>query len=227
MTIFRAVLMDFDGVIGNTAQDFLNAWRAAFKPINLQFHDQDCLVLEGQRGIEIAAQLLTRGGHDPGRAAEFKRAKDDYYAKHNSFSFYPGVPELLTLLRQKGIKCALVSGGSGPKTLQPPHDQLLRLFDVVLSGQDVREAKPAPDLFLSAAAKLKLTPQECLVIENAPLGIEAANRAGMQCIGVTSTLDSKLLIGANLVIPSIEKLHELLIFANSATPSGLSVRGLE
>ena len=76
-------------------------------------------------------------------------------------------------------------------------------FDAVISSEEVRAGKPEPDVFLAAAAKMGVAPRDCIVIEDAPAGIEAARRAGMKSVGVLTTHRE---LKADLVAPSLDQL---------------------
>jgi len=82
-------------------------------------------------------------------------------------------------------------------------EELLRKFDVVLTSEDVPRGKPHPDPYLEAARRLGVRPEECLVVENAPMGIRAAKAAGMRCLAVLSTLGPEDLDGADYFVDRI------------------------
>ena len=79
-------------------------------------------------------------------------------------------------------------------------------FDIIISAGEVENGKPSPDVFLIVANKLHLKPENCVVIEDAPVGIQAANRAGMKCIALTTTHDKKELTNADLVIEDLSQI---------------------
>ncbi|MHA1285619.1 MAG: HAD family hydrolase, partial [Promethearchaeota archaeon] len=118
-------------------------------------------------------------------------------------------------LKKYNFKLAV--GSSGPpenvdlllKTLK-----IKDLFDVIITAADVDKSKPHPDVFLKVSEKLNISPDKCIVIEDAPVGIEAARRAGMRSIALTTTHDYKELIDADLVVKdlsyvSIDDIFEL------------------
>ena len=79
-------------------------------------------------------------------------------------------------------------------------------FDLFVSGDLVQHSKPAPDIFLYAAKKLDISPEDCVVIEDAASGVKAAKNAGMKCVAITTTHTAELLEEADLVIDSYENL---------------------
>ncbi|MBE9482626.1 MAG: HAD family phosphatase, partial [Chloroflexi bacterium] len=117
----------------------------------------------------------------------------------------PGAIELLKSLREHGFKVALAS--SAPMENIQLVTQGLGInnyFHSIVSGRDVSKGKPSPQGFLLAAKKLGISPQNCIIIEDAVAGVTAAKRAGMRCIAVTNTHPRESLTGADLVIDTLE-----------------------
>ena len=125
-----------------------------------------------------------------------------------SFPELPGAGELIDALFAAGV--ALGVGSSGP----PPNvdlavDKLQRRdkFRGIVTGRDVTRGKPDPQIFLLAAERMGVPPARCCVIEDAPAGIEAAHRAGMKCIAVTSTGRTvQEQHAAELIVPTLKEL---------------------
>jgi len=88
-------------------------------------------------------------------------------------------------------------------------------FDVIVTGDEMVRGKPYPDPYIKALEKLNITKKDCIVVENSPLGIESANKAGIYCIAVTSTLKSEYLQHANLVLKNH---NELFNYFNDIIP---------
>jgi beta-phosphoglucomutase len=85
-----------------------------------------------------------------------------------------------------------------------------RHFDFIITGDEVPRAKPCPDPYLAAARQLGLRPDECVVVENAPLGIEAAKNAGMYCVAVETTLGKEYLQAADCLVHKIDDVPGIL-----------------
>ena len=116
----------------------------------------------------------------------------------------PGARHLIHLLYDAGLALAL--GSSGPPenvTLCLQELGLEHCFRALVNGMDVTFGKPHPQVFLLAADRLGLEPTSCLVVEDAPAGIEAATRAGMKSIALTSTHPAEALSSADLVVSSL------------------------
>lgn len=122
--------------------------------------------------------------------------------------------EFIKGLRESGIKTALATS-SVWFTVEKAFEKipiLKELFDSVTTGEEVVNKKPAPDLFLVAADKLDVRPEECLVIEDAGSGIEAADEAGMKVIAIARNKEhAKTLIGADMVVKSYNQLTENIV----------------
>lgn len=115
-----------------------------------------------------------------------ERRYQEAYLPH--LSLFPGLPDLLGQARDNGIKMAIASAAI-PFNIDFVLDNLAirQYFRAVVSALDVKRSKPDPEVFLKAADLLNQAPASCLVFEDAPKGVEAAARAGMECIVVTST----------------------------------------
>jgi HAD superfamily hydrolase (TIGR01509 family) len=119
----------------------------------------------------------------------------------------PGAVDLVEELSRSGLRLAVAS--SSPRRVV---DRVLaklglaRAFAVVVSGDDVAAGKPAPDIFLLAAARLRPRPANCLVIEDSPNGLEAARRAGMGTVAVRTAYIPSDLLSADLIVDTIEEL---------------------
>lgn len=120
----------------------------------------------------------------------------------------PGLIPLLELLREKGIKIAIASS-SPLKHIKLVLTQLnlLDKFDALVSGDQVKNGKPAPDIFIAAARQLNVSTNECVVIEDAPTGVKAANSAGIKVIAVPNEFTKKHNFDhADLTVPNLESL---------------------
>jgi len=138
-----------------------------------------------------------------GVAEKYGVALDIERDKARTYQFYgelvrgrlealPGVHEFIAKARSKGLKLAVASAADRVKVdinldeIGLSEDD----FDAVITGSDVTRKKPDPEIFLTAAAKMGVEPDECLVCEDAPNGIEAARAAGMRCLGITTTFSA-------------------------------------
>ncbi len=199
----RAILCDFDGVIGKTGDDNFNAWSNALAPYAVRIDPEQYFLHEGRRSVELAEIIVKKFGLSLDLIPVLVESKNRFYAASNSFTFYEGVSELIEFAKAYQIQLAVVSGGSRKRLTNPAVTEVLSRFDLLLTGDDCVKGKPDPEPYLAAARKLGVPPDSCVVIENAPLGIEAAKRAGMVCYAVCTTLDRKHLGAADLVVDKL------------------------
>jgi len=217
MEKFKAVLFDFDGVIGRTMEDSCRAWAQACTENGVTFDPEEFYLCEGMKSSEYARRLLERHGRDPHDAEKLVARKNEIYSSDNHFSFYVGIESLVERLRDEGIKVGVVSGGSRQRLLSGRSGELLKRCDAVVTGDELQQGKPSPEGYMRAAQELRVSPGECLVIENAPLGIESAKNAGMTCIGVCSTLSSNHLREADQVVMDHAELMQFFSEGGSRT----------
>lgn len=205
MTRFKAVIFDFDGVIADTLEDGCAAWQQACAEFGICFDRREFLLSEGKKSEEYITPLLERSGVPTALAPEIIARKNQIYATIHTFTFYEGVTEWVEELQQQGVKTAVVSGGSRARLLSGASATFLTQRDTVVTGDDVQKGKPSPEPFLKAANNIGMVPGDCLVIENAPLGVQAAKAAGMTCIAVCSTLPASELQGADIIVGSVRE----------------------
>jgi len=123
----------------------------------------------------------------------------------------PGTHEFVAAARVRGLKLALATSADRVKlhgnlaAIQLPENA----FDVTVTGTEVRRKKPYPDIFLLAAEKLGVAPMDCLVVEDAPSGLEAGKAAGCRCLGITSTFDGEKLRAAGANWTATDLAHAL------------------
>ena len=119
----------------------------------------------------------------------------------------PGIERFLRALKAAGVPAA-VATGSPPDNIPfiMDHFDLCKYFSAVVGAIEVKKGKPNPEIYLLAASRLGVAPEECLVFEDALLGIQAARSAGMQVIGIATTHEASELEGAELVAADFERL---------------------
>jgi len=180
------LVLDLDGVVTDTAEQHAAAWREVLEQAGLPFHAE---AYERTRGRSRADSLRELLGHREVDTAVFsamlERKDAAYLAALDSLDagdVLPGVSELILAARSHGLAVAI---GSSSRNAHRVLDQLgiASLFDAVADGTS-GTAKPAPDIFLAAADMLGVDPRQCVVIEDAASGVDAARAAGMWTIGV-------------------------------------------
>jgi beta-phosphoglucomutase len=205
--MIRAFIFDLDGVITDTAEYHYRGWKRLADEEGLSFSRADNEHLRGIPRRESLMLILKDRVYPETKILDMMERKNNYYLEFikeiSPRDLLPGAKELLEEIRAAGLKNAL---GSASKNANEVLDRLgiRSLFDAVSDGHSVERQKPAPDLFLHAARQLGLFPDECVVIEDAAAGIEAARAGGFYSIG----LGPRERVGAaDANFPSLEGLH--------------------
>ena len=206
-----AVIWDMDGTLVDTAELHFQAWVVLARELNKPFTCADFTATFGWRNPEIIPKLFGKHYTDQ-QVRELGDRKEDLYREQakKGVTLLPGARALL-----EGLAAAGFGQGIGSSAPRANLELILRLtdttqfFTAVVSMEDTQRGKPDPDVFLRAAAKLKVPAKRCLVIEDAPAGIQAAKAGGMRAIAVTFVPhhDPKTLrdAGADLIVPSLEQ----------------------
>jgi beta-phosphoglucomutase len=204
----KAVLFDFDGVIADTLTYHVQAWQQVFADYGVEILAEDVFLLEGQLAEEIGRQLAQQKGLslDAIILKEMVQRKRAIYNQITQATVYPASRKLIEYLKANSIKIALVTGAIRQNIEPVTGKEFLTNFDAIITGNDVANTKPHPEPYLTAAQKLNVQPHECLVIENAPLGIRAAKLAEMFCVAVKTTIkDESYLKEADLIVADMAK----------------------
>ncbi len=205
---FKAVLFDFDGTLARTMEDNFKAWKAAMSEYGIDIKPEDYYPLEGIRLYEVAKRLFDIYHFEAPDERELVRKKEKYYLENHHFVLYPGVEELIRVLRSKNVRIAVVTAGLPDRLNNSVPPELLEKFDAIVTGDETEEGKPSPAPYLRGAEKLRVRPEDCIVVENAPLGIESAKNAGAYCIAICTTLNKSYLEKADEVLDSFENLKD-------------------
>lgn len=195
--MFKAVLFDLDGVITDTAEYHFQAWKALAEELGIDgvdrtFNEQ----LKGVSREDSLRKILELGGkleaYDDETFAQLAQRKNDNYVqmiqKVGPDDIYPGILDLLKDLRAKNIKIALASASKNGSFLLEAMG-LSSYFDAIADPAKVAASKPAPDIFLAAAAGVGVPITSCIGIEDAQAGITAIKAAGALPIGVGAAED--------------------------------------
>ncbi|MNO79707.1 Beta-phosphoglucomutase [compost metagenome] len=188
MTI-QACIFDLDGVICDTAHYHYLAWKQLADELGFEFTKEDNERLKGVSRMDSLDILLEIGQLtvDEETKLVFADRKNqvyvDFIRQIGPEEILDGIKPFLVALRARGIKIALGSVSKNAEMILN-NLQLKSYFDVIIDGTKITNAKPDPEVFLRGAQELSVTPDACVVFEDAYSGIEAAIRAGMKCVGV-------------------------------------------
>jgi beta-phosphoglucomutase len=202
----RAVIFDMDGVLVNSEPLINAAAIAMFKEKGLAVQPEDFLPFVGA-GEDRYIGGVAEKYHFPLDVLQAKKGTYEIYLDlvPTQLEAFPGVHALVHACRQARLRVAVASGTDRIKALAGLQKIGLpeESWDTVVSGEQVRHNKPAPDIFLCTAQKLGVDPQACAVLEDSVNGIRAAKAAKMRCVAVAQTFPADRLQEADVVRDSV------------------------
>jgi len=207
----KHLLFDFDGVISQSPRTLFEAWSFAFrKAVQVDIEQEEYYLLEGI-GVQKTVDVLgNKYNVSPSNCQTIIKLKDDYFRRNYAFTVYDGVHEVMNRLKSNGVKMALVTGANRYRILESVPESFIDQFDILITSDDIANTKPNPESYIKAAKLLNVEPKDCVVLENAPLGIQAAKAAGMFVIAFKTTLSECHLADADLILESIADLLKLI-----------------
>ncbi|MDD4876241.1 MAG: HAD family phosphatase [Dehalococcoidales bacterium] len=204
----KAVIWDMDGIIANTALYHLKGWQIVFQNRQITYTEEEYRLNTGKRSDNIVRDILGEKITEE-EINIITRTKAEAFRKliSQNVETYPGVIKLVTSLKEYGFKTAIASSAPMANIELITKDLKIHdYFDFIISGWDITRSKPDPEIFLLAAQNLGAEAKNCIVIEDAIVGVAACRRAGMHCIAVTNTNPREDLQGADLIIDSLEEI---------------------
>jgi HAD superfamily hydrolase (TIGR01509 family) len=206
----KAVIFDMDGVLTDSEPLINAAAVAMFKELGLVAQPEDFFPFIGTGENRYIGGVAEKYGFPLDIPAAKKRTYEIYLEMvPTRLRAFPGAVELVRELKARGVRIAVASSADLIKIEAnlnkiglPPTE-----WDAIVCAEDVTHKKPAPDIFLAAARKLGLAPAECVVLEDAVNGIEAAKTAGMRCVAVASSFPADQLHEADLVRETIAEVR--------------------
>ena len=212
--MIRAVIFDMDGVIidsevlwDKTMVDVLAKYNAKYT----QESKDQCMGKSIEEAALIQKELHNLKEDEKIIAEEKLSTALRYYEQE--LKFMPGFLSLFESLKNRKVKMCVATASD--ETLMNAVDAKLQLTDLFLGNVVFRtekhNSKPAPDIFLDAAKKINMKPEDCVVIEDSPNGVKAALAAGMKVIALSGSTTPDKLKKADLIIDSLEKLNHNMI----------------
>ncbi|MFN2340694.1 MAG: beta-phosphoglucomutase [Halanaerobium sp.] len=187
VTEIKGLIFDLDGVITDTAEYHYKSWKKLAEEEEIFFNRE---VNEQLRGVSRmdSLDIILDGKEIPAeQKKEWTDRKNAYYQEYleeiTKADILDDMEAKLMKLKADGYKLAVGSSSRNARKVLK-HLQITDIFDTIADGNSVENAKPAPDLFLHAAKNLGLKPEECVVLEDAESGVEAALAANMKAVGV-------------------------------------------
>jgi len=208
--MIRAVIFDMDGVIVDSEPAHIEAEKRIMMQHGIKATTEDLRSYTGTTAEFEFTDLISKH-HLRTTPEKLIREKDVILFELLEKETQPtkGVITLIKDLKQHGFKLGIASSGRGKlvfyflKKLKIEH-----LFDTVVCAEDITHSKPHPEIFMKAAERLREEPENCIVIEDSKLGVEAAKRAGMKCIGFRNpNSGNQDLSKADLIVDDFTKLE--------------------
>jgi len=213
----KAIIFDKDGVLIETFDSYLQAYTKVLSKIGIKIKGNDIAKRYGIKGPEIIKQIAAENGKNitDEQAKELANEKDKLYLKFSEkkLKLLPGVKKLLIYLKKKKYKIGIASSAS-----RETIEQMIRVtkiknyINACVDGFEVKSSKPDPEIFLKCAKKLNVNPKDCVVVEDSVHGIEAAKRAGMKSLAVTTGQTSRKdleSLNPNWVLDSLEDFRKI------------------
>jgi HAD superfamily hydrolase (TIGR01509 family) len=187
---FTTALIDMDGVLFDSMKNHTRAWVKLMKKNGIKCTRDEFYMYEGMTGRDIIKMKFKDGAGKnvtDDEAQALYKVKTRYFTELGDVEVIAGTFEVLQVLRQAGIKCVLVTGSGTQSMLERIDTDYPEIFDEQrITAADVKRGKPNPEPYLKAMIKVGVQPNECVVLENAPLGVQAGHTAGCFTIGVTT-----------------------------------------
>lgn len=204
----RAVIFDMDGVITNTMSYHFDAWFKSFSDVGIKVDCYDVYEREGQDGFSTIKEIFKehKKKFDATDAKKLLSKKEKLFKKIVHIRFIKGAIPFLKYLKSKGYLLGLVTGTSRHEAKKILPSRIFTLFNVSVTGDEVRRGKPYPEPFIKARKELNINKHELIVIENAPFGIKSAKRAGLYCVAIETSLKKRYLREADLIVHSFKAL---------------------
>ncbi len=204
--VLKGAIFDLDGVIVNTINLHFKAWQKMFCEYGEKFDFTDYKAkVDGIPRIAGAKAILKNLTDKEIEEAAARKQKYflEFLDNQEETIVYQDTLDLIEKLKNKGVKIAVISSSKSCRYILDKAG-LTAKFEVILGGGDVKNGKPHPDIFLIAAKQLGLKPAECIVFEDAVLGVVAAKRAGIKCVGIDRHGDESRLAEADMVVSNLK-----------------------
>lgn len=209
---YKGIIFDLDGVLVFTDQYHYTAWKTIADKLRIPFDEEVNNRLRGVSRMESLEIILSNGSVTLGEEEKIALSNE----KNNTYrtlletltteSVFDETKEVLHTLKSRGLKLAIGSSSQNAEFILK-RTGIISLFDAVVSGNHIRETKPNPEVFLTAANQLGFPPVECLVVEDAYAGIQAASQGGFASAGIGDAY------GCEGTTYPIKQLTELLLIS--------------
>jgi len=214
----KAIIFDMDGVITNTMPYHFYAWKEILALRGIKVSAQDIYKREGQPGLQTIKEIFCEYQRciSVRERKRLLRQKERLFRARVKRKFIPGAKPLLHYLKRHKFLLGMVTGTSRKEVKKILPRYIYNIFDVIITGDEVKRGKPYPEPFLKALSRLNVAAKHAIIIENAPFGIRAAKKAGIFCIALETSLPKKYLLQADMVFKDIPDLKNKVCFIDNS-----------
>lgn len=223
-----AVMFDLDGLLADTEDFHVLAYDAVAKALGIKLPRDYIISFIGAPTVVNLRRLMRDFGIPESRFEELLKIRYDRYTeivRTTPLAPMDGALECIITMRNRGFKTALVTSSLQEHSLavleniskhSSPGVDIKNLFDIMVFGDEIKELKPAPDIYIEAVARLKTKPERCIALEDSEAGVASAKAAGLIVIAVPCphTKEQKL-EKADLIVPSLHEVLKLSILGGS------------
>ena len=213
MKNINTVIFDMDGVVVDGMPYHIKSWKEALSAIDMSVSDLEIYLMEGMTGRETMEMFAKKSNISISAETADKTIKLKRKIFNDIFTvtLIKGIKDLLLELKDRKYNLALVTGTRLEVVNKVLQEGLENIFEVIVTGEMVNKGKPDPEPYLKAVDELKVTKEDCIVIENAPAGITSAKGAGLTCLAVQTSLSDEYLQDADKIFKDIDGVSKYLL----------------
>ena len=201
-----------DGVITMTMPYHVRAWTRVFAGAGIHVPSFEIYAREGQQGLVSVMEIFARHGKPLSamRARELLAKKEIIFKRIVRTRFVPGARRFIKTCCARGVRLALVTGTARHELEKILPKELIARFEVIVTGNDVKNGKPHPEPYQKALKALRMPGGGAVVVENATFGITSAVRAGLVCVALETSLPKSYLKEADKVVSDYHGLEKFI-----------------
>lgn len=212
--ILKAVLFDMDGVVTDSMPWHYQCWTEVFRRRNVNLTKEELYKREGEKGLYSVLNIFEEKGKDISREEAMKMLseKEEMFRSMAKVKLFDGVEDFIQRISASDTLTALVTGTSMKELHRLLPESVQKSFNAIVTGDMLEKGKPEPDPYLKGIELLGVEAISTAAVENAPLGILSAKRAGIYTIAVQTSLGAAYLENADVIVPDHPALY--MMFKN-------------
>lgn len=207
----KAILFDMDGVVTDSMPWHYECWTKVLKDRNIFLSKEELYKREGEKGDISVKGIFREKGMDISEeeCMQMLKDKEDMFRLVARIKLFAGIEDFIRRISSSGTRAALVTGTSRGEMKRLLPETVQNEFNAIVTGDMLQHGKPQPDPYLKGLEIINVGAQDAIAIENAPLGILSAKRAGIYTIAIETSLQGKFLSNADHVVPNHIALYNM------------------